>query len=181
MHGALRQNFMARRLSSLLACLALVLATVPTRPAGAADLLAFDRLGQPAPPLVLDDGKTLADYGGQWVLLHFWATWCGPCVKEMRDLDRLNGRWGEKVAFFTVSIDDDGEQSVPPFLREHGIEITTLLARDTRASDRYWRQGVPVTYLIDPEGNLAARALGTREWDTEAADRTLAALTGLSP
>lgn len=181
MHRALRQNFMTRRLSSLLACLALVLATVPTRPAGAADLLAFDRLGQPAPPLVLDDGKTLADYGGQWVLLHFWATWCGPCVKEMRDLDRLHGRWGEKVAFFTVSIDDDGERSVPPFLREHGIEITTLLARDTRASDRYWRQGVPVTYLIDPEGNLAARALGTREWGTEAADRTLAALTGLSP
>lgn len=172
---------MARRLSSLLICLALALATVPTRPARAADLLAFDRLDQPAPPLVLDQGRTLADYGGRWVLLHFWATWCGPCVKEMRALDRLHRRWADKVAFFTVSIDEDGEQSVPPFLREHGIEVTTLLARDTRASDRYWRQGVPVTYLIDPEGRLVARALGVREWDTDAADRTLAALTGLSP
>jgi thiol-disulfide isomerase/thioredoxin len=129
----------------------------------------------------LDDGKTLADYGGRWVLLHFWATWCGPCVKEMRDLDRLNRRWSGKVAIFTVAIDEDGEQSVPPFLREHGIEMTTLLARDTRASERYWSRGVPVTYIIDPDGRLVARALGTREWDTRAADQMLSALTGLKP
>ncbi len=168
-------------LNSYALCLAIALTTVAVPGAAAADRFALDSLNQPAPPLILDDGKTLADYSGQWVLLHFWATWCGPCVKEMRDLDRLNRRWSGKVAIFTVSIDDDGEQSVPPFLREHGIEMTTLLARDTRASDRYWRRGVPVTYVIDPGGRLVARALGTREWDTDAADRTLSALTGLKP
>lgn len=170
---------MARGLRSLALCIGITISW--SSPSGAADRLALDRLDQPALPLVLDEGKTLADFGGRWVLLHFWATWCGPCVKEMRDLDRLHRRWGGKVAFFTVSIDEDGDRSVPPFLREHGIGVTTLLARDTRASDRYWRQGVPVTYLIDPDGRLVARALGARAWDTDAADRTLAALTGLSP
>jgi hypothetical protein len=59
--------------------------------------------------------------------------------------------------------------------------MTTLLARDTRASERYWSRGVPVTYIIDPDGRLVARALGTREWDTRAADQMLSALTGLKP
>jgi thiol-disulfide isomerase/thioredoxin len=172
---------MARTLKSFALWLVTALSTVAVPGAAAADRFALDRLDQPALPLVLDDGKTLADYGGRWVLLHFWATWCGPCVKEMRDLDRLNRRWSGKVAIFTVSIDEDGEQSVPPFLREHGIEMTTLLARDTRASERYWSRGVPVTYIIDPDGRLVARALGTREWDTRAADQMLSALTGLKP
>jgi thiol-disulfide isomerase/thioredoxin len=172
---------MERTLKSFALWLVIALSTVAVTGAAAADRFALDRLDQPALPLLLDDGKTLADYGGRWVLLHFWATWCGPCVKEMRDLDRLNRRWSGKVAIFTVSIDEDGELSVPPFLREHGIEMTTLLARDAHASDRYWSRGVPVTYIIDPRGRLVARALGTREWDTEAADRTLSALTGITP
>jgi len=172
---------MVRRLRSLALCFCITTTWAASSGAVAAEGLALDRLNQPAPPLLLDEGRTLADYRGRWVLLHFWATWCRPCAKEMRALDRLHRRWAGRVAFFTVSIDEDGDQSVPPFLREHGIEMTTLLARDTRATDRYWRQGVPVTYLVDPDGRLVARALGVREWDTDAANRTLAALTGLRP
>ena len=140
--------------------------------------LRLDPLDQPAPALGVSNGKTLADYRGRWVVLHFWATWCAPCVKELPSLDRLSERWKDRVAFFAVSIDEDGETSVPRFIRKQNIRIPVLLFRAVRAPERYWGWGVPVTYFINPKGRLVARAMGPRAWDSEDADRMLSEMIG---
>jgi thiol-disulfide isomerase/thioredoxin len=145
------------------------------------DALRMDELDQPAPLLGLNDGKTLADYRGQWMLLHFWATWCGPCARELPGLDRLSQRWqGRPLNVFVVSIDEDGETTVPAFFRAHDIHLPALLFRKARAPEAYWGWGVPVTYLINPEGQLVGRAMGTRDWDAPEIDQQLEGMIGAS-
>jgi thiol-disulfide isomerase/thioredoxin len=144
---------------------------------GPVNSFSLHTLDQEAPALGLGAERTLADYRGQWVVLHFWATWCVPCVKELPGLDRLSQRWTD-IAFFAVSTDEDGERSVPAFVTRTGVRLPILLYREARAPERYWSWGVPVTYFINPEGRLVARALGPRDWDTPAADELLARMTG---
>ncbi|MGQ0657439.1 MAG: TlpA family protein disulfide reductase [Chromatiales bacterium] len=141
--------------------------------------LRLDALRQPAPLLALDEGKTLADYRGRWVVLHFWATWCAPCVKELPSLDRLSERWKGRAAFFAIAIDEDGEASMRAFARRHDIHMPLLHVRLARAPESYWGWGVPITYIIDPGGQLVARAMGPREWDSAAGDRLLSGLGGV--
>ena len=157
-----------------------VAAMLASVPVSAVSLLQMDKLRQPAPNLGLDSGKTLADYRGQWVLLHFWATWCGPCARELPSLDRLRQRWQEKIDFFAIAI-DEADAGIAPFLRDHDVAMLPLHAGRSGATARYWGWGVPVTYLVNPDGNIVARALGPREWDSGAGDATLAHFAKTSP
>ena len=141
--------------------------------------LRLDRLDQPAPEFNTGDGKSLYDYRGQWVIMHFWATWCGPCAHELPALNNLYNRWHthHDVAFFAISIDTDTKADVAGFVRRLGLQLPVLSADAMHAPERYWTWGVPATYLVNPEGNLVARALGPRGWDSVAGDALLAALS----
>jgi thiol-disulfide isomerase/thioredoxin len=140
--------------------------------------LQLDKLDQPAPQFDTGSGKTLADYHGQWVIMHFWATWCGPCMHELPALNNLYIRWhNHHVAFFAISIDTDSAADVAGFVRKLGLQLPLLLSGEMHTPERYWSWGVPATYLVNPEGRLVARALGPRAWDSVAGDALLAALT----
>jgi len=141
--------------------------------------LGLQKLDQPAPDFGARDSTILASHRGQWVLLHFWATWCAPCEQELPDLNRLYERWGSHggIEFLTISIDSDNAKDVPVFVSRLGLQLPVLLATEAHATKRYWIWGVPVTYLIDPDGRLVARALGPRPWDSAAGDALLEGLT----
>jgi peroxiredoxin len=140
----------------------------------------FDRLSEAAPEFRLDDRRTLTDLRGRWVVLHFWATWCKPCATELPAFEALHRRWrGRGVEFLAISIDDQaGAEAISRFAADRGVTMPVLIGRDLEVTDRYWGWGVPVTYFVDPQGRLAGRALGIRDWGR--ADPVLEALTTMT-
>ncbi len=125
--------------------------------------LVKNRLNETAPDFELKDtmGKTwrLASLKGKVVLLNYWATWCGPCVAEFPHYQKLVNEYADKpdVVFLAISTDADPE-AVKPWLKEKGYGLTVLY--DKGASIDYKVLGIPTTYLIGPDGNIAYRTVG---------------------
>ena len=122
-----------------------------------------------APGFKLDDidGKPfeLKDARGNWVFLHFWASWCGPCRKEMPTIEKLIEKTRDenfKVIMVNTAEDDD---TIFTFMGSIGIEATTLLDSDGLITEKYKPRGLPTTFLIDPKGRVRYQAIGGREWD----------------
>lgn len=110
---------------------------------------------------------SLADFKGRVIVLNIWATWCGPCRKEMPSLDRLQEVLaGPDFAVVPVSIDRGGMDAVSKFYFETAV---THLAKyiDTSGSAVHdlGVMGVPATLIIDRAGNEAGRVIGPAEWD----------------
>ncbi len=122
----------------------------------------FDAQGAP---------RTISDYRGHGVVLNFWATWCGPCVREMPSLDRLAAKVSDDgIVVLALSEDRKGAEVIEPFYNEHGIvNLSVLIDRRGRMSRRLSVSGLPTTVLIDPEGREMGRVVGPEEWDTPAA------------
>ena len=121
------------------------------------------------------DGKpvTLASFRGTPVLLNLWATWCGPCVKELPTLDALAKRENGKLHVVALSQDMDPAK-VAPFLRNH--RITTL--QPFTDAKMAWLPAVtanlPTTLLFDSAGKEVWRTTGDLDWTGPAATKALA-------
>ncbi len=109
-------------------------------------------------PFTTFDGQEmrLSDFRGQVVMLNFWASWCAPCRDEAPELQSAWEHYADtgEVVFLGIAYADNGPQSIA-YMDEY--DITYLNAPDlgTRISDVYGITGVPETYVIDQEGNIA--------------------------
>lgn len=114
------------------------------------------------------DALSLNDFRGKTVLLNIWATWCGPCRKEMPTLDRLQARLGsEGFQVVALSIDRSGTSAVQKFYAEIGVRHLAFFIDTTgRAGSNLALLGLPGTLLIDPEGRELGRLIGPAEWDS---------------
>ncbi len=113
-----------------------------------------------APDFTLSDASAkavkLSDYKGKVVLLNFWATWCGGCKVEMPELIDFQRKYKDRgLTVIGVSTDDKGWKVVKPFIDEKKINYTVVL-RDDETCKRYGVAAMPVTFLIDREGRIAA-------------------------
>ena len=128
-----------------------------------------------------DGGEfTLSDFKGKHVLVNFWATWCAPCRKEMPMLSELQSEFGgDSFEVVTIATGRNDLAGIKRFLDE--IEVDNLplyldpkqtLARDMAVL------GLPITLILDPEGNEIARMRGDAEWNSESAKAIISALIG---
>ena len=116
----------------------------------------------------LDGNKiSLSNYRGSVVFLNFWATWCETCEEEMPSMERLYRRFKDsKFEMLTVSIDQEGEKQVRPFLAKYGLTFPVLLDPDKNIAGLYKTTGVPETFIINKSGVIVHKAVGPRNWST---------------
>ena len=116
------------------------------------------------PALRIDtlDGATydLADRRGTWVVVNFWATWCAPCLKEMPELSALDAM-NEHIEVVGLAYEDIEVDAMREFLADHPVvyPIAILDTYDPPA-DFDTPRGLPMTWLIAPDGRVAHKVLG---------------------
>ena len=136
---------------------------------------------RPAPPMVLDDidGNpfNLEQAKGRWVFVHFWASWCGPCRREMPAIQRMIEQFGDKLPMELAIVNTaESEDTAFTFLGVLAPDIAPLMDKDGLATEAWQPRGLPSTYLVDPKGMIRYQALGGRPWDEEVYMRFLAVL-----
>jgi len=108
------------------------------------------------------DGKTfkLADHRGQWVVVNFWATWCAPCLKEMPEFSAFDSARDDVqvVGLAYEEIDADGMRQ---FLAAHPVSYPIAIVDLMHPPEDFDPpRGLPLTYLVAPDGRLARRFMG---------------------
>lgn len=124
---------------------------------------ARDWIGRPAPALTLPrlaNGATLdlESLRGRPVIVNFWASWCAPCVRELPALASFSAEHSGPDApqVLAVNVAEDAA-TIESFLAEQGVaDLTVLLDSDGHAGDAWGATGLPMTFLIDPAGRIAA-------------------------
>lgn len=103
---------------------------------------------------------SLAGHRGQWVVVNFWATWCAPCLKEMPELSALHAM-RSNIEVIGLAYEDIETAEMQEFLQQHPVAYPIAIV-DTYnpPKDFATPRGLPMTYLIAPDGKVAKQFLG---------------------
>ncbi|MBI5560708.1 MAG: TlpA family protein disulfide reductase [Deltaproteobacteria bacterium] len=124
----------------------------------------------------------LSDYRGKVVFLNFWATWCKPCEDEIPSMEALyEALKGQPFEIVAVSVDKDGPEVVSQFAKKYGITFTVLHDPKGTVKDLYKTTGVPETFIIDPNGIIAEKVWGPRDWRRKESINTILELLQNGP
>ncbi len=116
--------------------------------------------GMPAPAFSYPDTTgnqvSLTDFKGKHVYIDVWATWCGPCIREIPKLKELEEEFGDEIAFVSVSVDTEKE-TWHNYVREKeltGIQILSQGGSKAEIMDLYMIQGIPRFIMVDADGKI---------------------------
>ncbi len=139
------------------------------------------RNGDRAPEFRLSslDGRQvgLSEFRGKVVMVHFWATWCPPCVEELPTLALLNkAMTGKDFVMLAVSVDEGGAGAVADFLRKNSVNVPVLLDPDHATASLYGTFKFPETYIVDKNGIVQQKIIGAVDWRNPSAMQMLNSL-----
>jgi len=115
------------------------------------------------------DGETynFSDSKGKWVFVHFWATWCGPCRKEIPTIQDIVKKFENSNLDIVIINTAESEDAVFNFLGLLAPDINPLMDTDGLVTEKWQPRGLPATYFVDPEGKIRYLALGGRPWNKD--------------
>lgn len=100
------------------------------------------------------------DYQGKWVVLNYWAQWCGPCVEEIPELNELSNQYPNQLIVLGINFDHIAGDKLVQLQKQMGIEYLNL-AQDPADQLRLSRPaGLPTTYIFNRSGKLDSKLVG---------------------
>ena len=97
-------------------------------------------------------------------MLHFWATWCVPCVKELPEIRKFQKRFINKVDIVLINYGESTED-ILQYQKKIELPLATYLDSDLVWSEHFSVEGLPTTFLLDPDLKVIAIATGMRKWE----------------
>ncbi len=121
------------------------------------------KIGDQAPPFSLPDemGKTvtLSDFKGKYVVIEFWGTWCGYCVKDIPTMKEYYKKYNSKVEFISIACRDN-ERRWKAAIEKYQMNWVNLLNEDEKLPTTYGIVGYPTKIIINQEGAVIGKYLG---------------------
>ncbi len=132
-------------------------------------ILSLSASADPAPDFTLQsstgENVRLAEQRGQVVMLNFWASWCGPCRKEMPLLDAMYQRYSSAgFVLYGVNVEEDNTDA-KKLLKELGVTFPVLFDTESKASSLYNVDAMPTTVVIDKKGQVRFVNRGYKDGD----------------
>mgnify|MGYP001812762638 CR=1 FL=1 len=120
----------------------------------------------------------LSGFSGKLVVLNFWATWCGPCRKEMPMLAELQAEFGgDTFQVVTIATGRNSLTGIRKFLEEVGVDnLPIYLDPKSKLGREMGVLGLPITVILNSDGREIARMRGDAEWNSDSAKAVIRAL-----
>jgi thiol-disulfide isomerase/thioredoxin len=121
-----------------------------------------ETVAKPTLSIATLDGKTfdLAAHRGHWVIVNFWATWCSPCIKEMPDISAFVAAHKD-IAAIGIAWEDTERAEIDAFVKAHPVSYPLAQGDlDHPLKDFEVPRGLPVTYVIAPDGTIKKKFTG---------------------
>ncbi|HTK73987.1 MAG TPA: TlpA disulfide reductase family protein, partial [Gemmataceae bacterium] len=129
------------------------------------------------------DGQrfNLAEHKGRFVVLDFWATWCGPCMQSLPMIEEVVKECADQdVRLFAVNMEEQPDQ-IKAVLERHKMKFPVVLDRDGAVAARYAVTAIPQTVLIDREGKIVRLFVGGGKKTADALRAAIRELTAMKP
>lgn len=105
--------------------------------------------------------QSLDQYKGKWLIVNYWATWCGTCIKELPDLISLHeGNKDSDIAVVGVNFETISNERLKTFVAKHSIPYMVLRTEPVPMTPLGPVPALPATYIIDPGGKTVAGEIG---------------------
>lgn len=111
------------------------------------------------------DNVFLSDLKGKWIIFNYWADWCPPCIKEIPELNNLQRNYSNKLKVFLINFDMLEGEELNQQLKKFNVKVDSLLSDPSTIYNWVIPENLPVTFIINKNGDLEHTLVGPQTED----------------